>query len=55
MYAVSEAVSMHAGDAEEEPYPPTDQLLEKLQQVLEKADMEASCWHPDGCLSRHRC
>lgn len=35
-----------AGGPKEEPYPPTELLLEKLQQVLEKADMEARQFCP---------
>lgn len=46
---------MHAAQEVQEPYPTTHALLEKLQEVLEKADVEVcryckavhvtSCWH----------
>lgn len=34
---------MHVAEEVQEPYPSTDALLEKLQEVLEKADVEVSC------------
>ena len=45
-----------AAAAVEEPYPPTSKLLEKLQEVLEKADVEVTLlFLLTSCILCHRC